>query len=878
MTTWKINLALRLALIVGVAVTAVARAAHGEVDANAAPAAAPTLTPPKLLTFVPAKSPESAGTPPRTEPVDVDVELTIDATGKVTEARVPAPVGGMEAFEAAALEAVKQFVFEPAKRGDTPIPSRIKYRYLFEPPPPPAPTTGALEGTVIVRATGLPAAGAAVSVRSISAEPAAAPLAFDVVTDASGAFKLPELPPGRYEVKLAGVALAPITVTEDVTVGEVTAVTYRLDAPAPVATGKTLEFGATATIEAPPREVTKRTFDAGELMRMAGTRGDPLRAIEYMPGVGRSPIANFVIIRGSSPLDSEVQFEGAPVYRLYHFGGLTSFVQPRLVEKIDLYPGNFSARYGRKMGGIIDVGIRDPKTDRLHGLIDVNVIDSSFLFEGPLAKNWSFAVAAKRSYIDFFFDKLVPKDEVQVLAAPVYWDYQAMVVYKPSDRDRVRAMVYGSYDDFKIILANPAEADPAIRGQLSSYSGFHRASLLWQHRYDADGRLEHEITTSVGPYSFGQQAGPNLSLDVPGWSYFLRAEWRARVTETFRLIGGLDIQDNWASPKYNGPALTQLDGDPDTFGNVTGRENVQVARGFNFFHPAAYLEGVWRPVSRLTIVPGVRVDHLREIDAWMVDPRITGRFELTARTTLKGGVGLFSQAPDFAETVGGIGNPRIDPPRAQHYSAGVEQLLGERLKLTLEGFYKWQTRLIVNSPVPGENLNNDGIGRIYGLETSARLRPTSKSSGFLSYTLSRSERRDHAGQPWRLFNWDQTHILTVAAAYRLGGAWDLSGTFRYVSGLPYTPVTATIYNANTDTYRPIYGQINGARGSAFHRLDVRLERVFKVKGGLIAAYLDVQNAYNRQSEDGRVFNYNYTQSKGIPGLPIIPGLGVRGEL
>jgi hypothetical protein len=204
--------------------------------------------------------------------------------------------------------------------------------------------------------------------------------------------------------------------------------------------------------------------------------------------------------------------------------------------------------------------------------------------------------------------------------------------------------------------------------------------------------------------------------------------------------------------------------------------------------------------------------------------------------------------------------------------------VGERLKVTLDTFYKRQTRLVVNSPVPGENLNNDGIGRIYGLEASARLRPTAKSNGFFSYTLSRSERRDHPGEAWRLFNWDQTHILTVAGLVRLGGRWDLSGTFRYVTGTPYTPVTATIYNANTDTYKPLYGAINSARGEAFHRLDVRLERSWRVKSGSIAAYIDVQNAYNRQSEDGRVYNYDYTQSKGIPGLPIIPSLGVRGEL
>jgi TonB family protein len=874
--TWKIRIALRLALAATVAVTALARAAHGE---EPAAAAAPALTPPKLTKFMPAEAPDSAGTPPRTTPrerreesVNVDVEITIDATGAVTEARVPAPSPGREAFEAAALAAVKQFVFEPARRGGAAIPSRIKYRYVFDPPPPPPPTTGALEGHVLARATGQPVAGA---VATVTSEDGA--LSRTVGTDEQGSFSLGAMPPGHYRVKLAAPGLAPLSVVEDVTVGDLTAVTYRLDAPAAAPAGAALEFGATATIEAPAREVTKRTMDAGELLRMAGTRGDPLRAIEYMPGVGRSPVANFIIIRGSSPADSEVQFEGAPVFRLYHFGGLTSFVQPRLLDKIDLYPGNFSARYGRKMGGIIDVTVRDPKTDALHGMFDINIIDSSFLVEGPVAKNWSFAVAAKRSYIDFFFSKLVPKEDVTVLAAPVYWDYQAMLVYKPSDADRLRAMVYGSYDDFKIILANPADADPTIRGQLSSYSGFHRGVVEWLHKYGE--RVEHEINASVGPYAFGQKLGPDLTLDVPGWDAFLRAEWRVRATESLRLIGGLDIGDTWLHGTYNGPADTQLEGSPAGLNDsLTDKQNFTVIRTLNFFHPAAYAEAVWQPVAGLSIVPGARVDYVSELERWSFDPRVTARYELTPTTTLKGGVGLFSQIPDFAETIPIIGNPHLQLPHAIHYSVGAEQIVRERLKLTLEGFYKQLSLLTVNSPVPGQNLNNDGIGRVYGLEASARLRPTTKTSGFLSYTLSRSERRDHEGEPWRLFSWDQTHILTIAGAYRVGQHWDLSGTFRYVTGNPYTPVVASVYNANSDIYKPIYGATNSARSDAFHRLDLRVERTWKIKNGSLAAYLDVQNVYNRQSEEGRTYNYDFTQSKAIPGLPIIPSLGLRGEI
>ena len=130
--------------------------------------------------------------------------------------------------------------------------------------------------------------------------------------------------------------------------------------------------------------MTKRTLKTEELLRVAGTRGDALKAVEYMPGVAGAE--GFMIIRGSAPGDSEVQFEGAPVYRLYHFGDLTSFVNSRMLERIDLYPGNFSARYGRKMGGIIDVGVRDPKSDGFHGMVDVNVVDTSMLMETPIGK------------------------------------------------------------------------------------------------------------------------------------------------------------------------------------------------------------------------------------------------------------------------------------------------------------------------------------------------------------------------------------------------------------------------------------------------------------------------------------------------------------
>ncbi|HMC93559.1 MAG TPA: TonB family protein, partial [Polyangia bacterium] len=128
--TLRLRLALRIPLAVGLTVAALAQApvAHGQ-DAPLAPIPPPppanmnTLTPPRLVTFVDANYPEAARTAHLQ--ANVELELMIDVAGKVTEARVVAPVGN--GFEAAAIEAARRFVFEPAKRGDHAIPARIKY-------------------------------------------------------------------------------------------------------------------------------------------------------------------------------------------------------------------------------------------------------------------------------------------------------------------------------------------------------------------------------------------------------------------------------------------------------------------------------------------------------------------------------------------------------------------------------------------------------------------------------------------------------------------------------------------------------------------------------------------------------------------------------
>ncbi len=108
---------------------------------------------------------------------------------------------------------------------------------------------------------------------------------------------------------------------------------------------------------------------------------------------------------------------GGEVPQLYHFGGLRSVVPTELVERIDYFPGNFSARWGRAIGGAVDLDLRSPRRDRIHGSIEVNVFDAGGVLEGPLGKG-GFFLAARRSYVDAVIAAAFPSNSGLQLPSP----------------------------------------------------------------------------------------------------------------------------------------------------------------------------------------------------------------------------------------------------------------------------------------------------------------------------------------------------------------------------------------------------------------------------------------------------------------------------
>jgi hypothetical protein len=449
------------------------------------------------------------------------------------------------------------------------------------------------------------------------------------------------------------------------------------------------------------------------------------------------------------------------------------------------------------------------------------------------------------------------------------------LAHRFSDAHRLRVMAYGSEDTFELQLGKSAPDDPALRGEFGSRQGLHRLQVELVSHFSE--RVKQELMLAVGP-SPGRGNFGTTHFDYTSWEAHGRADWSVVASDWLRVSAGLDLHALRVSFLYNGPLPPPEEGSPSP-GSLASYGTASVESHLEALRPAGYFEASLQPTSALSIVPGVRVDYFSDARAWTVDPRLSSRLRLGESTTLKGGAGAYSQPGQYWEVMEGFGNPEVKPFRTLQTSAGVEQKVGGGLSVDLDGFYKrWEDRVLGTPGGAPPHYVNGGSGRAYGLEVLLQAKLGERFSGFGSYTLSRSTRRDGAGAPVRLFDRDQTHNLSVGASAKLGYGFQVGARFRYVTGSPYSAVHGAVYDATTDTYRPLYGVLNDARNPAFHQLDLRVDKLWHLGPVDLTAYLELMNVYNAQNQESRRYSFDYRESSSVVGLPFFPNVGLRGEL
>jgi hypothetical protein len=188
--------------------------------------------------------------------------------------------------------------------------------------------------------------------------------------------------------------------------------------------------------------------------------------------------------------------------------------------------------------------------------------------------------------------------------------------------------------------------------------------------------------------------------------------------------------------------------------------------------------------------------------------------------------------------------------------------------------------LVMRNPAPSpplaQALVQDGVGRAYGAQILLRFVPSPIFSGWVAYTLSRSERKHAGDAAYRLLDEDQTHLLTAVANATLRGLV-VGLRFRLATGMPRTPVIGSYLDTTTGQYQPIFGAQNSIRLPVFYALDLRIERTFRVRSVEVAPYLEVLNLTNHANVEEFAYDEQFAARSNITGLPIlaVTGLSVR---
>lgn len=820
----------------------------------------------------------------------VNLELEVSDTGALEGVRLLSAHPDGWGFAYAALRAVWQFSFEPAYAGEVPVPVRITYTYGFE-----------LEEVMVESAPETPDVGDAIDLdgpvnfSGVIRERGTRKIlgGIDVIiddldhstfTDDFGAFEFRGIPAGLHRVIVAVPGYSKFETEEEVVLGESTEVVYFLKENA-VGIPET-----TVRARVQEKEVARRSIAIETIERIPGTFGDPVRVVQNLPGVARSPFDfGLLIVRGSGPEDSGVHIDSIRVPQLFHFGGLRSIVTPILLDGVDFYPGGYGGTYGRLTGGVLNVRTRTTYEPEVHGLIQADLIDASAAIIGPIKKKGEkspiggFVFAARRSYLDIVLPALVPGSvDISRIVFPQWTDLQGKVTLRPDKKNSFSLLAYYSQDRVATNLDDPSIATQAAsQGEFSFKNDFWRVSFDWMAR--PGPKVENRLLFALGQDDQRLGVGQFGRLTTRAFWLMLRDHLTLQVDDKLELFFGTDIIVSPFSFDFEFFALNFSD-DPNAEPEAYRFDETNLGVGPGFFAEAR----IKLADERIRFTPALRADIYAvpgQFTSGWLDPRFSFQVspDPAKRVDIKGSLGIYHQNPQPFEILDVTGNPELSAEESYQFTLGTELRFTDFLSLDVQGFYKRLDKLVVfttdGAQAGGSDSawTNGGDGHIWGAEVFLRLRTWKNLEGWISFTYQRSQRRDRPDWNFYWYDFDQPIILDVVASYALPFGFRIGARWRYVSGNPDTPIDNAIYDSDSDSYIPLQGEYNSSRLPSFHALDIRVDKDINFRRWKLTFYLDIQNVYNRKNPEAVIYNFDYTEKTFLYSLPILPNIGFKAQ-
>lgn len=626
------------------------------------------------------------------------------------------------------------------------------------------------------------------------------------------------------------------------------------------------------------------------------TEPDVLQSVQMLPGIS-SPTesASDIHIRGGTPDQNLVLWDGIKMYHQGHFFGQISAFNPYITETINVFRSGTSAKYGDRISGVIDIRSSAEIPDSLQVGMGINLVQVDAFIKAPLVKDkLSLTTSARRSYSDILnsitFQKMSNKvfqntkidgggntqttdTEFEELENRFYFtDYNVKLLWKPSEQHIfslsslwvTNKLDYGSkttytFEDFDpSILTSTDDLDLTNNGynfkwdatlsdyiklNTSAYISNYTSAYFYEDTYGPDDLYESDTANKIKDQGFtiGVQYAPNKH-------------------HIFRL--GYDLSAN---------AITyQIDTDYNNENPYLDKDDDKL-NIHSLFTEYVYLNNKW------VWQAGLRASKVSTLNKNLVEPRLFIKNKLNNYWNVKASYEIKNQMVSKVLSTNqnylGLGNSLwvlADTHRpimnSRQFSVGM---LHEKKgwKIDIEAFYKKNKGLTALKEIfdtSGAQFDevdstsfNKGRSESFGIDFLVK-KQVKEFRTWLSYSLSKTNyffdglNNDKA----YLGNFDQTHILSLSNTYTYK-KFQFSLGWNIATGKPYTKPNGI----NSDLYQIDYGEQNGARLKTYHKLDASLVYDFffskknKVKGRI---GFSVINIYDRDNELEKTFRLDST--------------------